>query len=115
VFLSLEPSRNIKKILIDLALIVTEPTLSGIHDMERIADVTRHFGVKAKVVINKYDINLKNTQDIAGICRERNIEVLAQLPFSEDISKAIVEGVPAVEFCHGRVVQEISALWEEIR
>ncbi|MDI6703958.1 MAG: hypothetical protein QME40_04750 [bacterium] len=63
---------------VDLALIVTEPTLSGIHDMERVADVAGHFGIHTKVVINKYDINLENTRDIKKICQDRNIEVLAE-------------------------------------
>lgn len=99
---------------VDLALIVTEPTLSGIHDMERVADVAAHFGIHTKVVINKYDINLKNTQDIKKICQDRNIEVLAQLPFSEDVSKSIVEGKPLPEFSSGQITKEVVALWKKI-
>ena len=100
---------------VDLALIVTEPTLSGIHDMVRVADVTRHFGIQAKVVINKYDINLKNTQDIKKICQGRNIEVLAELPFSKDVNKSLVKGMTIVEFCDGRITKDIVSLWEKIR
>jgi MinD superfamily P-loop ATPase len=100
---------------VDLALIVTEPTLSGRHDMERIADVTGHFGISTKVVINKYDINLKNTEDIKKICRVRNIEVLAELPFSEDVSNSLVKGVPVVEFSNGQIAAEISDLWDSIK
>jgi len=98
----------------DTALIVTEPTLSGIHDMERVADVARHFGINVKVIINKYDINLKNSRDIAKICQSKEIEVLAQLPFSEDVSRALLKGVPIVEFCNNHITKEIVELWKKI-
>lgn len=100
---------------IDLALIVTEPTLSGIHDMERVADVAKHFGVHTKVVINKYDINLKNTQDIRKICHSRNIEVLAELPYSQKVIQSLVKSSILVEFCNDRIVKDIIALWERIK
>ncbi len=99
---------------VNLALIVTEPTLSGIHDMERVADVTKHFGINTKVVINKYDINLKNTQSIKQICQKRNITVLAQLPFSEVVNKSLVKGMPVVGYCQEPITKEIIALWEKI-
>lgn len=100
---------------VDLALIVTEPTLSGIHDMERVADVAKHFGIYTKAVINKYDINLKNTQDIRKICQGRDIEILAEIPFSKDVIKALVKGVPIVEFCNKQITKDITALWEKIK
>jgi MinD superfamily P-loop ATPase len=100
---------------VDLAMIVTEPTLSGIHDMERVAQVTKHFGVATKVVINKYDINLDNSADIKRICQKENIEVVAQLPFSQKVSESIVQGVPLVEFCGNGIAQDVSFLWERIK
>lgn len=100
---------------IDLAVIVTEPTLSGIHDMERVAQVSKHFGVPTKVVINKYDINPNNSLEIKEICKKGNIEVVAQLPFSQKVSESIVKGIPLVEFCNGQVKKEINLLWEEIK
>jgi MinD superfamily P-loop ATPase len=100
---------------VDLAVIVTEPTLSGIHDMERVAQVSRHFGVPTKVVINKYDINLDNSEEIKEICQKADIEVIAQLPFSQKVSESIVQGVPLVEFCSNEIAQNISFLWERIK
>jgi MinD superfamily P-loop ATPase len=100
---------------VDLALIVTEPTLSGIHDMERVANVTKHFGVRTKVVINKYNINFKNTQDIVEICNARNIEVLAYVPFSEDVVRSLVKGVPVVEFCNNHITKDIVSLWQKVK
>ena len=100
---------------VDLAVIVTEPTLSGIHDMERVAQVSKHFGVLTKVVINKYDINLDNSGEIKKICQKGDIEVVAQLPFSKKVSESIVQGVPLVEFCSNEISQDISFLWKRIK
>jgi len=100
---------------VDLALIVTEPTLSGIHDMERVADVTKHFGVNTKVVMNKYDINLKNTHAIEEFCEARDIEIVAQLPFSEEVINSLVEGIPIVEFFNGQVTKDIIDLWDRVK
>jgi MinD superfamily P-loop ATPase len=98
----------------DLALIVTEPTLSGIHDMERIADVAFHFSIPPKVIVNKCDINLENSMSIVEICSRRNIEVLAQLPFSEILVQAMVAATPVVEYCSGGISQQISDLWNRV-
>lgn len=100
---------------VDLALIVTEPTLSGIHNMERIAGVARHFGVIAKVIINKYDINLKNTEDIKKICKDRDIEVLAKLPYSDTVIKSLVRGVPLIEYCDDDITRDIKTLWYKVK
>lgn len=100
---------------VDLALIVTEPTLSGIHDMERITSVSKHFNVPTKVVINKYDLNVKNSEKIKSICDGQDIEVLARLPFSQKVSKSIVAGIPLVEFCNDEIVRDIAHLWDKIK
>jgi MinD superfamily P-loop ATPase len=100
---------------VDLAVIVTEPTLSGIHDMERVAQVSKHFGVSTKVVINKYNINPDNSGEIKKICQKGDIEVIAQLPFSQKVSESIVRGVPLVEFSSNEIARDISFLWERIK
>jgi MinD superfamily P-loop ATPase len=82
--------------------------------MERVVDVAKHFGIHTKVIINKYDINLDNTRTIRKICQTRNIDVLAQLPFTEDVTKALIAGMPIVEFCKNQITKEIVALWEKI-
>lgn len=100
---------------VDMAVIVTEPSLSGIHDMERVVGVARHFGVDTKVIINKYDINIENTESINKFCKEKNIEVLGQLPFSDIVSQSIVQGIPIVEFCDEEITKNIKNLWEKIK
>jgi len=99
---------------VDLALIVAEPTLSGIHDMERVMDLAVHFGVLAKVFINKCDINWDNTRTIEEICQKRGIEVIGRLPFSEEVVRSLVAGVPVVKFSQGEIAEEIVTLWRKI-
>jgi MinD superfamily P-loop ATPase len=94
-----------------LALMVAEPTLSGIHDLERVLGVSGHFGVPATVAINKYDLNEDNTRRIEDYCQSQEIEVAAKIPFDNAVTEAIVRGVPVVEYADGRVSREIVGLW----
>jgi MinD superfamily P-loop ATPase len=98
----------------NLALLVTEPTQSGIHDMERVLDVCRHFGVPAMVCINKHDINEDNTHRIEEYCISQGLKVGAKIPFDNVVTEAIVKGVPVVEHSQGRVTTEIESLWHHV-
>jgi MinD superfamily P-loop ATPase len=97
-----------------LALLVTEPTLSGIHDLERVLGVCRHFGVPALVCINKYDLNEDNTRQIETYCSTQGAGVASKIPFDNVVTEALVRGVPIVEYADGRVSQEISTLWQKV-
>lgn len=99
---------------VNLVLLVTEPTLSGIHDLERVVGVCRHFGVPAVVCINKYDINEENTRQIEDYCRSQDIKVASRIPFDNAVTEALVRGVPVVEYDDGRVSREIDKLWQNI-
>jgi MinD superfamily P-loop ATPase len=95
----------------NLALLVTEPTLSGIHDLERVIGTCQHFGVPAVVCINKYDINEENSRAIEGNCKRMNAEVISKIPFDNVVTEALVHGVPVVEYSCGQVSKEIAKLW----
>jgi len=95
----------------DLALLVTEPTQSGIHDLERVLGVCRHFGTPALVCVNKYDINEDNTRRIEDYCLGQGLEVVAKVPFDNVVTEAIVKGVPVIEHAQGGVTKEIELLW----
>ncbi|NQE45237.1 Heterodisulfide reductase subunit A-like protein [ANME-1 cluster archaeon GoMg2] len=99
---------------VDLALVVTEPTMSGLHDLERILDVTRHFGIDSIVCINKYDINEENSRRITEFCRQRGIEVVGNIPYDSVVTEAMVAGKPVIEFSEGRVSDAIKNVWEGI-
>jgi len=98
----------------NLALLVTEPTLSGIHDLERVLSVCHHFGIPALVCINKYDLNEDNTRHIENYCLKQGIEVAARIPFDNAVTEAIVCGLPVVEYSQGKVTHEIESLWRRI-
>jgi len=98
----------------NLALLVTEPTLSGIHDLERVLGVCRHFGITALVCINKYDLNEDNTRQIENYCLNQGVEVAARIPFDNIVTEALVEKLPVVEYSQGKVTQEIESLWQRI-
>jgi len=78
----------------NLALLVTEPTLSGIHDLERVLGVCHHFGIPAMVCINKYDLNEDNTRQIENYCLNQGVEVAARIPFDNIVTEALVEKLP---------------------
>jgi MinD superfamily P-loop ATPase len=96
----------------NLALLVTEPTLSGIHDLERVLGVCQHFGVKPLVCINKYDINEGNSRQIEKFCLEQGIAVAGRIPFDNTVTEAMVHGLPVVEYSRNGASHQIEALWE---
>jgi len=98
----------------DLAVIVTEPTLSGMHDLERVIDVCHHFTVPVIVSINKYDINEENSRQIERYCHSHGIEVAARIPFDNVVTEALVKGLPVVEYSQGKVTSEIESLWRRV-
>jgi MinD superfamily P-loop ATPase len=98
---------------VDLALIVTEPTLSGIHDLERILAVTSNFGVKPLVCINKYDINEGNTERIGDFCGRAGIGMIGKIPSDPVVTKAMIAGKPVVEFSDGKASIGIKNIWEK--
>jgi MinD superfamily P-loop ATPase len=97
-----------------LALIVTEPSLTAIHDLERVLAVSRHFGVGALVCINKYDLDEQNSRQIEDYCRDAGIDVGAKIPFDTVVTDAIAQGVPVVEFGDGMVSRRMDELWRVV-
>jgi len=97
-----------------LALLITEPTLSGIHDLERVLGVCSHFSVPALVCINKFDINEDNTHQIENYCRNEGVKVVTRVPFDNAFTEAMVSGVPVVEHSRNGVSGQIESLWAEV-
>jgi MinD superfamily P-loop ATPase len=95
---------------VDLALVVTEPTITGEHDLERILDVAAHFGIRTIVCINKYDLNPEGSKRIEDLCQERAVMVAGRLPFHPSVVEAMVLGRAVVEM-GGPVAEAISEMW----
>jgi MinD superfamily P-loop ATPase len=99
----------------DLALLVVEPTVSGVHDLERILATTNHFGVPALVCINKADINPARADEIAAFCAAQGIALLGRVPYDTVVTEAMVQGQPVTEYGDGPVTAELKSVWMRIR
>ena len=101
---------------INLAVIVTEPTLSGIHDLKRIIDVTKHFRVPCTVVINKYDLNQKNCAVIEALCDKTEIKCISKIPYSLEVVKTLNDGEIIIRSRpEDTVSKEIKRIWRYIK
>ncbi len=99
---------------ISYALIVTEPTVSAIHDMKRLFELTQHFGIKAGICINKYDINLRLCDTIEKFSQNKNIKVLSRIPYDIGVTKAQIEGIPYLEYTKNGISKNIYGLWKNL-
>jgi MinD superfamily P-loop ATPase len=99
---------------VNTAIIVTEPTVSGVHDMQRVLEIASYFKVDTKVVINKYDLNVDKSEEIKLICKEQDIEVAGMVPFSREVSESIVNAQPIVEYTNSDVSKEIISIWQKV-
>ncbi len=82
---------------VDMVLIVAEPSISGISDMERIINTAAKFGVKTAVCINKFDTNMQNTEKIESFCIDQGISLMGRIPFDSNAVKAINNGQTIVD------------------
>jgi len=82
---------------VDMVLIVAEPSISGISDMERIISTAKGFEVNIAVCINKYDTNLEKTKEIEGYCKEKGLPFVGEIPFDLDAVKAVNSGKTIVD------------------
>lgn len=98
----------------DLALVVTEPTLTGIHDMERAVQMAHHFQTQTACCINKFDINLQNSAQIESWCKKNSIPLLGKIPFDEEVTKSMVQGIPLTEFTNNSASKEMKNMWQKL-
>jgi MinD superfamily P-loop ATPase len=96
-------------------LIVTEPTVSGRHDMVRVAELAAHFRVPALVSVNKWDLNADETRAIEEFALSRGLEVLPRIPFDPLFTKSMVAGQTLIEFdCRSHLVDAVRDLWKAV-
>jgi len=99
----------------DFVLLVTEPTISGIHDLKRVYDLVKSFKLKAGCIINKFDINEDGTNQILNFLSEEGIEHIASIPYNENFTKAMTNAQTIVEYDNGELKEIIKNSWEKIK
>lgn len=95
----------------DMALIVTEPTLSGLHDFERVHVLVRHFGIPALVCINKYDINPAVGERIAAAAERLDVPVAGTIPYDTVFTRAQLDGLSVVDYARSPLADRIRQIW----
>jgi len=98
----------------DLVLIITEPTLSGKHDLDRIVDLAAGFGIPTLVAINKFDLNADIAGEIEVDVRERNVKAVGKIRYDNVFTKAQIMKCSVVEYTGGAVTEDIKALWRNV-
>jgi MinD superfamily P-loop ATPase len=98
----------------DMAVIVTEPTVSGKHDLGRIIELLEKMKLKAGVIINKADLNPEMRDEIKKFIREKGLELIAELPYDKTFTDAIMEGKTVVEYDNGKIKQLLQQSWEKV-
>ena len=96
---------------VDLALVVTEPTPSGVQDMDRVVRAAQHFGIRAACCINKHDLNPSLTAEIEAWCSQQGVEVVGRIPFDGGVAEAITQGTPPVLFLKNGTAEAIRETW----
>lgn len=100
---------------VDCALIVTEPTLSGLHDAGRVMGVAAHFNIPVKLIVNKHDLNPVMTGKIQEFCRGRGVPVVGKIAFDTTVVKALVAGKTIIEYAESAAGDELRKIWDRVK
>jgi len=98
----------------DLVLIITEPTLSGKHDLDRVADLAASFGIPTLLCVNKSDLNREITGQIAEEAGARGIKLAGKIRYDKAFTKAQIMKATVIEYTGGWVSEEVKALWRNV-
>jgi MinD superfamily P-loop ATPase len=99
----------------DKVLIVTEPTLSGLHDLNRVVGLADHFKIPASVLINKDDLNREMAGRIEAYCREKGLGLAGNLPYDPAVTEAVVHGKTIMEWSRNGLGEKIKMIWGRIQ
>jgi len=96
-------------------LIVTEPTVSGKHDMKRVVQLAAHFNIPALVCVNKFDLNLELTREIETYAEEKGIACLGRIPFDPIFIKAMIQAQTILEYnTDSKAGQATKEIWQRL-
>ncbi len=98
----------------DYVVLVTEPTVSGVHDLKRVYELAKKFNIRAGCIINKADINTGMTEALRLFMAEERIDPLGELPYDENVTKAMVAGLTIVEHDTGTLRDTLRSAWARV-
>jgi MinD superfamily P-loop ATPase len=97
-------------------LIVAEPTVSGLHDMERVAQLAAHFKVPVMLCVNKFDLNFDQTEAIEKLAKENSMTTVGRIPFDPVFTESMVQGQTVLEYVgNSKIRSSIGEIWQNIR
>jgi MinD superfamily P-loop ATPase len=99
----------------DLIVVVTEPTLSGLHDLKRVTDLARHFGIPTMVCINKWDLNVEMAEEIEAAILDRGMSLAGRVRYDRAVTEAQVERKTAVENQQDGSAADIQNVWNKVK
>lgn len=99
----------------NFVVLVTEPSVAGIHDLKRVYEVVKKFKIKAGCIINKYDVNTEKSQEIIDYLSTENIVHISNIPYDENFTKAMVNGKTIVEYDENNLRKSLTESWEKIK
>ena len=97
-----------------VALVVTEPSRSALHDLARVVEVARHFRARPFLVLNKADLSPGLAEEVEAYARQAGLVVLGRIPYDEGVVRAQVAGRPVVEDGDGPAARALRSLWEKL-
>jgi len=97
-----------------LVLAVTEPTVSGEHDLERVLSLTRHFDIPAAVCVNKWDLNPGMTKRIEEKAQRSGASITGRIPWDNVFTSAQIAGLTVVEYGNHSIAARVGEIWERI-
>ncbi|MDO8124992.1 MAG: ATP-binding protein [Candidatus Hermodarchaeota archaeon] len=96
-------------------LVVTEPTVPAIHDLQRVLELFQHFNMPVMVLTNKADLNIQKAQEIEEYCHQKGIPVVGELNYDPIMYKAVVAGRPIVEYAPSNMLSKgLKAIWKKV-
>ncbi len=99
----------------NFAVLVTEPSISGIHDLKRVYELVKKFNINAGCIINKADVNIEKQVEIKQFLVDEGIEHIINLPYNEDFTKAMTLGQTIVEYKQKELTNLLEQAWEKIK
>ncbi|ETR70302.1 MAG: hypothetical protein OMM_08914 [Candidatus Magnetoglobus multicellularis str. Araruama] len=95
-------------------MIVTEPTLSGMHDLKRVAKLANFLKVPGMLCINKFDLNTDMSEQLIATAKEHQLTPVGKVPYDPAVTQAMVAGKSPVDFSESAATSAIRQVWQNV-